>query len=235
MFFENILPVLKQHVNVHVIWLVYQHEQINKLKKISTDFTIIDFHDYDNAVKLLQKQKPDIIFADASRAFIDYALSTAAKFVGIPTFSMFWSDWYYFPISNKTKYVILNLSRFFSGSIPTDKNQNQNWPMRRGRFFMSKYFFLAKTQRAVKMNLFKIIQNFFMLFTQSLFNTPIDSRFSTTLHFLEDGKLQKSLIKSGFQKSTLIVTGNPIFDEPLKKMMNKKIPLEKIQKKPENK
>ncbi len=96
---------------------------------------------------------------------------------------------------------------------------------------MSKYFFLAKTQKDAKVNLFKIIQDFFILFTQSLLNTPLDSKFSTTLHLLEDSKLQKSLIKSGFQKSTLIVTGNPIFDEPLKKVMDKKISLEKIQKK----
>jgi hypothetical protein len=28
-FFENILPVLKQHVNLHLIWFVYQPDKIN--------------------------------------------------------------------------------------------------------------------------------------------------------------------------------------------------------------
>jgi len=231
LLFENLLLVLKKYVDVHVIWFVYQPDQINKLKKISADSTIIDIHDYDNAVELLQKQKPDIIFAAATRSLIDYALSTAAKSMKIPTFSMFWSDWYYVSTSNKIRYVKLNLSRFFHKSIPTDTNQNKKQQFRRGRFFIAKYLFLVKTQRNVKMNLFQIILNFFMIFKHHLLDTPTDSRFSTTIHFLEDEKLQKWLIKSGFQKSSLIVTGNPMFDEPLKKSFNKKNPLEKTKKK----
>ncbi len=141
LFFENLLPVMKQHVNVHLIWLVYKPDKINKLKKIFDDVTIIDIHDYDNAFELLQKEKPDIIFASATRSFIDYALSSAAKTIKIPTISMIWSDWYYTPISSKIQHVKLNISRFFQNSAPTDTNQNQK--MRRGRFFIAKYLFLA--------------------------------------------------------------------------------------------
>ena len=61
LFFENLLPVLKQHANIHIIWLVYQPERINQSQKISEDTTVIDIHDYGNAIELLQKQKPDII------------------------------------------------------------------------------------------------------------------------------------------------------------------------------
>ena len=58
-----------------------------------------------------------------------------------------------------------------------------------------------------------------MLLKHTFFDVPTDSRFATTLHFLEDKKLQKSLIESGFEKSTLLVTGNPMFDESLKKSL----------------
>ena len=222
LFFENVLPVLKQHVKVQLIWFVYQPDQINDLTKISDDFKILDIHDYDNALELLQKEKPDIIFASATRSFIDYALSTAAKSMKIPTFSMFWSDWYYTSITNKTQRIKLNMGRFFQSSIPTDTNHNQRQKMRRGRFFMTKYFFLARTQKATKMNLFQIISNFFMLLKHIIFDIPTDSRFANTLHFLEDAKLQKSLIESGFKKSTLLLTGNPMFDESLKKSLIQK-------------
>ena len=63
LFFENLLPVLKLHVNIHMIWLVYQPDRINPPQKISDNVTIEDIHDYDNAIELLQKQKPDLIFA----------------------------------------------------------------------------------------------------------------------------------------------------------------------------
>ena len=231
LFFENLLPVLKQHANVHMIWLVYQPDRIDQSQKISDNMTIVDIHDYDNAIELLQKQKPDIIFASATRSFVDYALSTASKSMGIPTSSMFWSDWYYTPTSSKTQHAALSMSRFFQSSTPTDTNQSQKQPMRRGRFFMSKYLFLARTQKAAKMNLFQIISNFFMLLKHNLFDVATDSRFANTIHFLEDEKLQKSLIEAGFEKSTLIVTGNPIFDNALQKSLEQKSPLEKSNKK----
>ncbi len=230
LFFENVLPVLKQHVKVQLIWFVYQPDQINYLTKISDDFTILDIHDYDDAVELLQKQKPDIIFASATRSFIDYALSTAAKFMEIPTFSMFWSDWYYTSTNSKTQHTKLSISRFFQSSAPTDTNQNQKQMMRRGRFFIIKYLFLARTQKAVKMNLFQIISNFFMLLKHNLFDIATDSRFANTVHFLEDKKLQNSLMGSGFQESTLIVTGNPIFDQSLKKSLENNTFLKKDKK-----
>ena len=216
LFFENLLPVLQKYANVHLIWFVYKPDKINKLKKISNN-VIIDIHDYDNAIELLQKEKPDIIFASATRSFIDYALSSAAKSMKIPTFSMFWSDWYYTPTSSKIQHVTLNISRFFQSSAPTDTNQDQKQQMRRGRFFVAKYLFLARTQKALKMNPIQIIFNFFVLLKHNLFDTATDSRFATTLHLLEDEKLKDSLIESGFDKSTLLVTGNPIFDESLQK------------------
>ena len=230
LFFENLLPVLKLHVNIHMIWLVYQPDQIDQSQKISDNVTIADIHDYDNAVELLQKQKPDLIFASATRSFVDYALSTAAKSMGIPTFSMFWSDWYY-STTSKSKYVALNINRFFQNSIPTDTNQNQKQLMRRGRFYIYKYLFLLKTQIAIKMNIFQIIGNFFMLLKHNLLDIETDSRFANTIHFLEDKNLQKSLIEAGFEKSTLIVTGNPIFDKALQKSLEQKNPLEKSNKK----
>ena len=231
LFFENLLPILKQHANIHMIWLVYQPDRINPPQKISDNVTIEDIHDYDNAIELLQKQKPDLIFASATRSFVDYAISTAAKSMGIPTFSMFWSDWYYIQTNNKIQYATLNMSRFFQSSTPTDTNQSQKQPMRRGRFFINKYFFLAKTQKTVKMNFFQIISNFFVLLKHNLFDVETDSRFANTVHFLEDEKLQKSLIDVGFEKSTLIVTGNPIFDKALQKSLEQKNPLEKSNKK----
>ena len=221
LFFENLLPVLKKRTDVQMIWLVYQPEKINRLQQIATDVTIVDIHDYNNAVDLLKKEKPDIIFTAATRSFIDYALSSAAKFLNIPIFSMFWSDWYY-STTRKTTNVKMNINRFFESSIPTDTNQNQKQMMRRGRFYIYKYLFLLRTQIATKMNILKIIVNFFMLLKHNLLDLQTDSRFANTIHFLEDEKLQEILVEAGFPKSTLIVTGNPLFDKSLQKSLEQK-------------
>jgi UDP-N-acetylglucosamine:LPS N-acetylglucosamine transferase len=221
LLFENLLPVLKKYVDVHIIWLIYQPDRMNKLQKISDDETILDIHDYDDAIKLLNKHKPDIIFASATRAFIDYALSLAARSLEIPIFSMFWSDSYYGTASS-LNYLKHNINRFFQNSIPTDTDQNKKQRMRRGKFFIFKYLFLLKTQITIKFSIFQIINSFFILLKQILLDSGYDPRFSTSIHFLEDKIQKKFLIKLNFEESTLFVTGNPIYDQALQKSFKQK-------------
>ena len=60
--------------------------QPNNLK---SNIKIIDIHNYSNALEILKKEKPDVIFAWATHNFIDYAFSLAAKKMNIPVVSGF--------------------------------------------------------------------------------------------------------------------------------------------------
>ena len=221
MFMENVLPEIRKKSKVNIIWLVYQPENQKAFLKNIQDETIIFIQDYKTGIDVLKKEKPDIIFASATRSFIDYALSSSAKYLNIPVFSMFWSDWYYpAPVSIFFRMKSL-LMRFFEKNIPTDTDQNQKKFMRRGKFFIYKFLFLLKTHNAMNVNVVKMIKLLFFMFKQTVNDSPYNPRFANTLHILEDEDLKKTLLHAEFKKQSLVVTGNPMHDTAFQKSLNK--------------
>ncbi len=213
-FFENLLPVLKTKVNVHILWLVYTPDKLILANQQYNDHTILDIHNYKNAVDVIKKEKPDLIFAEGSWGLIDYALSSAAKFCNVPTFGVASSAIHL--EKNLVENISSNITRFFQNSIPTDTKQNKKKFMKRGRFFLFKYIFLLKTKFTVKKD---IIHTLFIIW-KFIFLDKLDPRFTNDLEFLENESLFNQRIKLGFKKSNLIVTGNPIYDSSFHKLSN---------------
>ena len=56
-FFENLLSVLKTKVNVHIVWLVYTPERIDLTNLNYLNSTVLDIHDYQNAVDVVKKER----------------------------------------------------------------------------------------------------------------------------------------------------------------------------------
>lgn len=217
-FFDELLPVLKTKVNVHVLWLVYTPNKISLTNSQYENYTILDIHNYNNAIDVIQKEKPDLIFAETSWGFIDYALSSAAKFCNIPAFGI---------ASNSLaieKNLIENISsnaiRFFQNSIPTDSKQSNKFFMKRGRFFLFKYFFLLKTKFAMKKD---IIHTLFTIWKFVLSDKLHIIFANDVVEFLESESLLNQRIKLGQKKSNLVVTGNPIYDSTFQKLSISKI------------
>lgn len=215
--FENLLSVLKTKVNVHILWLVYKPDKLILENQQYTDHTILDIHNYENAVDVIKKEKPDLIFAEGSWGLIDYALSSAAKFCNIPTFGVAFSAIQL--EKNLLENISSNITRFFQNSIPTDTKQNKKKFMKRGRFFLFKYIFLLKTKFIVKKD---IIHTLFIIW-KFIFLDKLDPRFANDLELLENESLLNQRIKLGFKKSNLIVTGNPIYDSSFHKLSNFKL------------
>mgnify|MGYP006125979183 FL=1 len=94
MVLESILSVLKKKIDVQIMWLVYTPEKIKFIQKNESDDVILDIHNYKNALEVIQKEKPDLIYAYASWNFIDYALSSAAKSCNIPVFCVVHAYWF---------------------------------------------------------------------------------------------------------------------------------------------
>jgi hypothetical protein len=219
---ENLLSTLRTKANVHVTWLVYQADKIESAIQNKSDETILDIHNYSNAVEILQDAKPDLIYAAASWDLIDYSFSSAAKFLNIPVFGDFRGD----PgLERSTSTLIkFSITRFFENSTPTDTTKNKKRFMRRGSFFMFKYFFMFKSLNATNLNIFQSIQKCCLVLKLLLTNesggkdgsNSYDSRFANTIHCLGTESLVEPLIKSGFDKSSLIVTGNPMYDAAFK-------------------
>ena len=222
MFFDSLLNTLKKKINVHITWLVYTNEKFIPPKGVNSDVTILDIHDFKNAVEVLSKIKPDIIYADPSWSFIDYALSSAAKLFTIPTFSMINSD--IFSKKTKIKQLTFNFSRFFENSLPTDTIQNKKQFMKRGRFYIYKYLFLLKTKINLKTD---IIHTLFVIWKYIL-SDKLDPKFgSDVIQFLENKNSFQQKLDVGFKRSNLLITGNPMYDSTFQKLSEKKLSLNK--------
>ena len=94
--------------------------------------------------------------------------------------------------------------------------------MRRGRFWIQKYLFLLRTQLAVKMSILKIIEDFFITLSAHFILKKNNPKFAVDYHFVEGNLLFNNLIKMGYKKSSLILTGNPVYDKVFQKFSSEK-------------
>ena len=217
MFFENFLPYLKTMSKVHILWLVYMPEKIIISNHPNIDESILDIHNYKDAYDVINKEKPNLIFASPDWAFIDYALSSAAKYCKIPVFFMTTNITPQLFKRKTTKSIFLSFKRFFESSIPTDTNINKKQFFRRGRFFCKKYLFLIKTQFTLKNDIFLTLFGIWRYVLAGVTNYRFAS---DTIQFLENEQMQQYMIKHGFRKSNLIISGHPIYDSFFKKHQN---------------
>jgi len=195
-FFENVLPELKKKLNVKVVWLVYQPEK-NIIEQSKDEIDVIYIQDYSDALTVLKKEKPDILFSFAWPDFIAYSFSLTAKSLNIPTFSILFTHNYQERTHKQT--IKGYITRFFEKSLPTDSTTNQQQFMRRGRFFLKKYRFLIKTQKSLGFGIGRIIGDFFMLIKLLLTETKgtIDPRFTTNIHFAVGENIIQPYVEKG--------------------------------------
>ena len=221
---NEIIPILKKNIEVKIFWFIYMPEKNNQIKSNNIDEVILDIHDFKNAVDLIQKIKPDIIYSSPTNNLPDYSLNLAAKYLKIPTIGEMMND----SITDIKPKEILKyfIKGFLSNSVPTDTTTDttqQKQFLRRGRFFIFKYIFLLRTQKVIGINSIKRIKDCITLLKDSYYE-PIrgyNPRFSCTHHFVESELIMKQLIKNGFDKMSLTITGMPVHD-PLFKIINKK-------------
>jgi len=218
----NVVSELKKSFCVKVFCLLYRYEKQSHLNPIN-DIEILDFNDYDNALEVVNKIKPDIIFGGGfPSAFISSSLQIAGKFKNIPVVNVVnliqFRD-------KKFSEIGTFFKLFVSSTIPTDTTNSNNHFMRRGLFFISRLKFLLKTQSKCKSKfLFKL--NYFYILFLAFFSKKYISfhpLISPDLNFLTGKSHLKYLIDLGFNPSTLIVTGLPSYDSILSAKNPKKM------------
>jgi hypothetical protein len=183
----------------------------------NSKYKILDYHNYANAIDVVKDVKPDIIYASAYPITTDIALKLAGKHFKIPVVADVVNQ---VVVGSEAKKMIkTNLIEVFQKSVSTDINEDQKKFMRRGRFWIHKYVFLLKTQFALKMNILKIVNDFFTIFLAHLTWKEINNpKFSVDYHFVEGNELVKKLINLGHDSSSLILTGNPVYDKVFQKL-----------------
>jgi hypothetical protein len=210
--FENIFKSLSKNIEVQIIWLVYKPEKIDVKKYSDKNNIVLDIHDFKNAVDVIKKIQPNIIWAAPTLNLPDFALSIAGKKLGIPVVGEIVTE--LFIKDDKFEIFKTYLGHFFEQTVPTDISDGERKFMKRGRFFMYKFLFLLKTQKKSGWKFFKILKYIFILIKahMTVYENLHDPRFSCNVHFVETEKLIHQLIKKGYNKNNLIVTGIPMYD-----------------------
>ena len=211
--FKNILKYLSKITEVQIVWLVYKPEKINGEKYSDENNIVLDIHDYENATDVIKKIQPNIIWAAPTLNLPDFALSIAGKKLGIPVVGELVTELFF----NDNDFNVLKtyVVSFFEKTVPTDILDQDKKFMKRGRFFMYKLLFLIKTQKKIGWTFFKILKYFFILIKAhiTVHKDIHNPKFACDIHFVETEKLVKKVIKKGYDKEKLIVTGIPMYDE----------------------
>ena len=216
--FEQILQYLRKKTDVHITWLVYQPERLKIEPKNNTQTSILDIHDFKNALEVVQQVKPDIIWVAPTLNLPDYALSLAGKYVNIPVVGELVTE--FMKKTSKFELAKSYFKIFFESSVPTDETDSSKKFMRRGKFFLFKYQFVLKTQLAIKMGFLKIIGNFISHMNShlSVHTNLHNPKFAVDLHFVETKKLIDKVVKNGFERSSLVPTGIPMYDDVFERL-----------------
>ena len=82
--FKNILKYLSKITEVQIVWLVYKPEKIDVKKYSDKNNIVLDIHDFESAIDVINKIQPNIIWAAPTLNLPDFALSIAGKKLGIP-------------------------------------------------------------------------------------------------------------------------------------------------------
>ena len=216
--FKNILKYLNKITEVQIVWLVYKPEKIDVKKYSDKNNIVLDIHDFENAVDVIKKIQPNIIWAAPTLNLPDFALSIAGKKLGIPVVGELVTELFF----NDNDFNVLKtyVVSFFEKIVPTDILDQDKKFMKRGRFFMYKLLFLIKTQKKIKWTFFKILKYFFILIKahMTVHKDIHNPKFACDIHFVETKKLVKKLIRKGYDEEKIIVTGIPMYDDVIEQI-----------------
>ncbi|NWJ29647.1 hypothetical protein HX850_01835, partial [Marine Group I thaumarchaeote] len=214
-YIENIVENIKVKIPVKIFWLVYQPEHVinQKIK----DGEILDIHDFENSIELLEKIKPDCVIANNnSRDTINYSLTIAANYLKIPLVFSYLNDQIAVEKDKSdmtySKHFMILLRNFFSSKIPTD-SKNEKKTLRRGKFFYYKNMFLFKTRKSNGMSNLKATRLFINdLIWHIRYKKPVWNNCGN-LNLCSNLSWYEFLIKNGIDSKKITITGSPYWDK----------------------
>ena len=200
--FDGVLPILKKYVNTKATWVI--HSEPNLVTKSEPDEKIINMSNFKNAVEIINQEKPDLVYAIPGISIPDYAFALAAKYLKIPVIGS----------EMGANFLFIKNMR---GMISTSNKLQQSDIAKKSNQFFKKHLFLIKTQLALRWNIFQIMKDI-IFFTTVYFpiiykNPDYMPKFELDRIFVQSNKTIQKLVALGFNKSKLVSTGDPSYDE----------------------
>ena len=219
-YVDNIVKNIKIKKPVKISWFVFQPDDVVNQKIDNGE--ILDIHDFENAVELLKKVKPDCVMANNnSREPISYSLTLAANFLKIPLIFYYLNDRTPIlgnqPNMTYSKNFSIQLRNFLSNRITTDSSSDKK-TLRRGKFFYYKNMFLFKTRKSIGLNHLETTKLFLNdLIWYLRYKKPVWSKYAD-LNLCSNNDLHDFLIKVGIDNEKISITGSPFWDNIYEKV-----------------
>jgi len=217
--FRRAIPILEKNTQVHITWLIHGKTNLEKRGIVDEKTTILDLNDFDNAVDILKKNKPDIVFLIPGISAVDYAFYLASSFLKIKVIGGQLAGPFFSVIKRK------NLIKTYFHEI---------FQISKSRFFIKKHIFLLRTMNSIKYSRIKLLNellNLLKVYIRNLHPKTINSKFKCDTIFVDNNIELERLASEGYDKNILKVVGNPSYDEVIQeihmKFLKNKIKSEK--------
>jgi hypothetical protein len=235
-WYDSVYPILSKSFEINLTWVLYLPEKISQ-DKIPKDQNVIYIQDFDDAIKIVETLKPDLIISNEFPSLIDLAFLTASNHANL----IFINKNFYSTLPNvnptltsfensKPTPFLYSISTLFGVYNMYKPNKYRHITTHKIKFLLYKLNFLLKT--LLKSNLkFKDKWNIFSsgiiyLITQK---TPyVNSKLNIDLELCINQSVYDLLVKNNYSQSKISLVGEPIFDEFFKKRNFKKINNKKI-------
>lgn len=211
--FKNIIPKLNKKFKIKVYWLITD-EHDRKYNEVNPNYEILFLSDFNNALEVLEKIKPDISYHMIGFNIIEYSFLLSEKILKIPNFGYAESnDNDFFTMdTSKSKMFLEYGKQFFDKKNIDGKNEKV-----RGLSFLKKYLFLIKTFRAIGYSYKKIILEIYKLEIGVRRSIKFNEKFNCDLMFVENLRNLEFHVKAGLERKNLRVGGNTALYNAFKK------------------
>jgi hypothetical protein len=224
---------LSKHFSISIIWLLYLPKKIIQYN-ISNNESVEYIQDFNNAIDVVKKLKPDLIISSEYPSLIDLAFYAASE----NSASFFIKEMLEFNtleknskenVSNSVKLnptipFLSALSLLFSTSTMSEVYTKNHSTFSRIKFILYKCKFLFSTLFFSKLTLTKK-WNIFSAGLGYMINPPMfyfNPKLYPDIDFCNNSILYNFLIKNNYSHLGLHVVGNPLYDNFFKKRIQLK-------------
>ncbi len=202
--FRNVLEILRKKINVHVTWVIHNEEKIDTKKFENNETSFLHISDFKNAVQILEKVKPDLVYVIFGFNAPDHAILLAAKYLKIKVVGGEVGNFLFLKNPKNRLSMVLDKIQLILGN---------NFSFKKLRFFIYKHIFLLRTYFAVHLSMKTIFKEWVEILRIYTFpGIKYVNLQNLDLLFVESQKTIDDLLKYNINKIELKPVGNPSYD-----------------------
>lgn len=203
-YISNLISHMKKTNEIEMVWIVCEKDRIVE------DNNIFDIRRFSNGIEVLEKIRPDIVFALNNKYEpINRAMSISSKFKKIPLI--------HFKVIEKAEEGFSDEidpkknSRSFQKLLNIETNSKKKKILDQISFILYKHNFLYKTRSKMGIQLIKRVKLFFEDFT-SYFREKQRIYTIANLQLVNNKSWYDLFVNLGFDEKNLALTGSPYWD-----------------------